>query len=155
MQVWFQHPRLPKGIVCDNVPYLRNARDIEDSQGALHVRKRTAHEQLPGCKQLLPRLEMLAKQGLFGDPFPALPGRARGRKHGKHRWLPFARHISLSQIIRRACKRRTLFPSQLLLCRLLPVAPLERLVAHLEGIVFPRAFYLPSVRCHDATVRDR
>jgi len=63
MQVRFNNPLLHKGIVCDDVPRLRFACDIENAQGALIVQKRTAHEQLPGRKHLLHILVMFAKKG--------------------------------------------------------------------------------------------
>ena len=63
MQVRFNNPRLHKGIVCDDVPRLRNARDIENAQAALIVQKSTAHEQLPGRKNLLHILDMFVKKG--------------------------------------------------------------------------------------------
>ena len=63
MQVRFKHPRQHCGIVCDDFARLRFALDIENAQAALNVQERTAHEELPGRKNLLHILDMFAKKG--------------------------------------------------------------------------------------------
>ena len=63
MQVRFKNPRQHRGIVCDYFPRLRFVGDIENAQAALIVQKSTAHEQLPGRKNLLHILDMFAKKG--------------------------------------------------------------------------------------------
>jgi hypothetical protein len=79
-----------------NNPRLRNARDIENAQAALIVQKRIAHEELPGCKNLLHIPDMFAKKGELNHCFHGLLSWARGIDHGKHSWLSFANHCCTS-----------------------------------------------------------
>src|SRR5579859_5579278 len=92
MEVRFNHPRQHEGIVCDDVPRLGFALDIENAQATLIVQKSTAHEQLPGRKNLSHIRGMFAIEGELIHRFYRLPGWARSIDHDKHCWFSFANH---------------------------------------------------------------